>query len=204
MKMGFRCGRLCVHFYKWKGECEVAQFPLQKLSFSKREPPLWFVPNPTKKVHRHTSSLWEPYSRAGMMVNVLACSISGWWISASHQFAIASLLSLVIIDLLLLLMWIFRRDGPSQEPVRDWLWSRLSLDTLARRLSVSSDWGFLSLKVLKLALRKAKKSAAVQQGWVWRALFFHMEYKASAIYSLVSFVLVLSVCLGWKDFTHGV
>lgn len=182
--------------------------PLQKLSFSKREPPLWFVPNPTKKVHCHTSSFFsEPYSRACMMVNVLACSISGWWISVSHQFAIASLLSLVIIDLLLLLMWIFRRDGPSQEPVRDWLWSRLSLDTLAQRLPVSSDWGFLSLIVLKLVLRKAckvQRSAGVQQGWVWRALFFHMEYKACVVYSLVSFVLVLSICLGRKDFTHGV
>lgn len=133
----------------------------------------------------------EPYSRACMMVNILACSISGWWISVSHQFAMASLLSLVIIDLLLL-MWIFRRDGPSQEPVRDWLWSGLSLNTLARRLSVSSDWGFLSLKVLKLALRKAckvQRSAGVQQDWVWRALFFHMEYKACVVYSLVSFVL---------------
>lgn len=190
-----------------KRELWGGTIPLQKLSFSKREPPLWFVPNPTKKVHCHTSSFREPYSRACMMVNVLACSISGWWVSVSHQFAIASLLSLVIIDLLLLLMWIFRRDGPSQEPVRDWLWSRLSLDTFAWRLPVSSDWGFLSLKVLKLALRKAckiQRSAGVQQGWVWRALFFHMEYKACVVYSSVSFVLVLSICLGWKGFTHGV
>lgn len=175
--------------------------PLQKLSFSKREPPLWFVPNPTKKVHCHTSSFREPCSRACMMVNILACSISGWWISVSHQFAIASLLSLVIIDLLLL-MWIFRRDGPSQEPVRDWLWSHLSATFVSFfRLR------FSKFKSTQLALRKAckvQRSTGVKQGWVWGALFFHMEYKASAVYSLVSFVLVLSICLGWQDFTHGV
>lgn len=91
------------------------------------------------------------------MVNILACSISGWLISVSHQFAMASLLSLVIIDLLLL-MWIFRRDGPSQEPVRDWLWSRLSLNNLSSTFVSFFRLRFSKFKSTQTCFKKSMKS----------------------------------------------